>query len=102
MNLRNWTKQHTYGLLMGIFSPLVFTPLVIFLLALSRGFSFIEIWNMFLMSKQASSKIISLAIISNLAWFYIFINRNNYGWAMGIILGTICYLPYIVYVNIIM
>jgi hypothetical protein len=57
---------------------------------------------MFLMSKQASSKIISLAIISNLIWFYIFINRNNYGLAMGIILGTICYLPYIVYVNLIM
>ncbi|MCE2712448.1 MAG: hypothetical protein LW688_07915 [Cryomorphaceae bacterium] len=102
MNLRNWTRHHTYGLLIGIFSPLIFAPLVIFLLALSRGFSFGEIWNMFLMSKQASSKIISLAIISNLIWFYIFINRNNYGLAMGIILGTICYLPYIVYVNLIM
>jgi len=102
MNLRNWTLAHTKGLLVGIFSPLVFVPLVILLLAWARNYSFGEIWDMFVLSTQTMSKVISLAIISNLLWFYIFINRNNYGLAMGIILGTIAYLPFIVYVNLIM
>jgi hypothetical protein len=102
MNLRNWTKQHTYGLAIGILSPLLFVPLVIVMLAWSRNYPFEEIWNMFLLSKQTMSKVVSLAIISNLLWFYVFINRNNYGLAMGIILGTIAFLPFIVYVNLIM
>jgi len=102
MNLRNWTKEHTKGLIVGILSPLLFVPLVVLILAWSRNYPFEEIWNMFILSKQTMSKVVSLAIISNLLWFYVFINRNNYGLSMGIILGTIVYLPFIVYVNLIM
>ncbi len=102
MNLRNWNIEHTKGLILGILSPLIFVPIVIFLIALSRGYSFNEIWDMFLLSKQTSSKVISISIISNLIWFYLFINRNNYGLAMGVIMGTISFLPYIIYVNLIM
>ncbi len=101
MNLRNWTWAHTKGLIIGILSPIVFIPLVIMLLAWSRDYSFAEIWNMFLLSRQTMSKVVSLSIISNLLWFYTFINRNNFGLAMGIILGTMAYLPYIIYVNLI-
>lgn len=102
MNLRNWTLDHTKGLLIGVLSPLIFVPIVVFILAWSRNYPFEEIWNMFIVSRQTMSKVLSLAIISNLLWFYIFINRNNYGLAMGIILGTIAYLPFILYVNVIM
>lgn len=102
MNLRNWTLAHTKGLIIGILSPILFVPLVILILAWSRNYSFGEIWDMFMLSRQTMSKVVSLAIISNLLWFYVFINRNNYGLAMGIILGTIAYLPYIIYVNLIM
>ncbi len=102
MNLRNWTLAHTKGLVIGILSPILFLPLVILILAWSRNYSFGEIWDMFMLSRQTMSKVVSLAIISNLLWFYVFINRNNYGLAMGIILGTIAYLPYIIYVNLIM
>ncbi len=102
MNLRNWTFAHTKGLVIGILSPILFLPLVILILAWSRNYSFGEIWDMFMLSRQTMSKVVSLAIISNLLWFYVFINRNNYGLAMGIILGTIAYLPYIIYVNLIM
>ena len=102
MNLRNWTLAHTKGLVIGILSPILFVPLVILILAWSRNYSLSEIWDMFMLSRQTMSKVVSLAIISNLLWFYVFINRNNYGLAMGIILGTIAYLPYIIYVNLIM
>lgn len=102
MNLRNWTWDHTKGLIVGVLSPLLFVPLVIMLLAWSRNYSFEEIWNMFMISRQTMSKVISLAIISNLIWFYIFINRNRFGLAMGIILGTLVYFPYIIYVNLIL
>ena len=102
MNLRNWTWDHTKGLIIGVLSPLLFVPLVIVLLAWSRNYSFEEIWNMFIISRQTMSKVISLAIISNLIWFYIFINRDRYGLAMGIILGTLVYFPYIIYVNLIL
>ena len=102
MNLRNWTWEHSKGLILGFLSPLLFVPLVIFLLAWSRNYSFEEIWNMFLLSRQTMSKVISLSIISNLIWFYVFLNRNNYGFAMGIILGTLAYFPFIIYVNLIL
>jgi hypothetical protein len=102
MNLRNWTLAHTKGLIIGIFSPIVFVPLVILLLAWARNYPFSAIWDMFVLSRQTMSKVVSLAIISNLLWFYTFINRNNFGLAMGIILGTIAYLPFIIYVNLIM
>jgi hypothetical protein len=45
--------------------------------------------------------LISLAIIANLLWFYLCLNREKYGLAMGIIMGTILYLPYVLYVNMI-
>jgi hypothetical protein len=47
------------------------------------------------------SKFLSLAIIANLLWFYLTINREKYGLGMGIIAGTILYLPYVLYVNVI-
>ena len=102
MNFRNWTRDHSKGLIIGFFSPLIFIPLVIFLLAWSRNYSFNELWNMFLLSHQTMSKVLSLSIISNLFWFYFFLNRNKYGLAMGIILGTLAYFPYIFYVNLVL
>jgi hypothetical protein len=47
------------------------------------------------------SKFLSLAIIANLFWFYLSLNRERYELGMGIILGTILYLPYVLYVNVI-
>jgi hypothetical protein len=100
MSLRNWTRAHTYGLLVGFLSPLVFIPIVMLVLATSRNYPFGEIWDLFWISRQTTSKVVSLAIISNLIWFYIFLNREKYAFAMGIILGTLIYFPYIAYVNL--
>jgi hypothetical protein len=101
MNFRNWSKQHTFGLLIGILSPIVFIPVVILLLSWVENFLFTQLWYKFLNDPLVRSKIVSIAIISNLIWFYMTLNREKWGLAMGIIVGTIIYLPYIVYVNFI-
>lgn len=101
MNLRNWSVAHTKGLLVGIISPLVFIPVVIFLLAWSQDFLFNQLWYKFQNQELVRSKVISIAIIANLLWFYLSLNREKYGFAMGVIIGTMCYLPYILYVNFI-
>lgn len=99
MNLRNWSAGHTKGLLIGLLSPLVFIPVVIMILAWMQSFDFSRLWYMFTHDQVVRSKVISISIISNLIWFYLFINKEKYPYGMGIILATICYLPYILYVN---
>jgi len=99
MNLRNWGWAHTKGLIIGILSPLVFIPIVIFLLAWMQDFMFSQLWYKFGHDEMVRSKVISIAIISNLIWFYLSINREKYSFGMGVIMATICYLPYILYVN---
>jgi len=102
MNLRNWSKQHTLGLVIGIISPLVFIPLVILLLSWLENYVFAQLWYKFMSDPSVKAKIVSLAIISNLIWFYMLLNREKWGFAMGVIVGTIVYLPYILYVNFIL
>lgn len=102
MNFRNWNRQHTFGLIVGVISPLIFIPVVIFLLSWLDNYMFSQLWYKFLNDPAVRSKIVSLAIISNLIWFYMLLNREKWGWAMGIIVGTIVYLPYILYVNFIL
>ncbi len=100
MNLRNWTKDHTIGIIIGILSPFVFVPLVVLILSWFQHYDYELYFSKFLSSHMVRSKIISLAVISNLLWFYITLNKERYGLAMGIILGTLCFLPYVLYVNV--
>jgi hypothetical protein len=99
MNLRNWSMQHTKGLFVGVLSPLLFIPIVIFLLAWAQHYPFSVLWENFLALNVMKSKIVSIAIISNLGWFYLALNREKYGFSMGVILGSIAFLPYVLYVN---
>jgi hypothetical protein len=99
MSLRNWSKYHTYGLIIGFLGPLIYIPLTMLIIAQVQNFHFERLWDMFFISKSTQGKFISLSIIPNLAWFYIFLNKENFGFAMGIILGSVLYFPYIVYVN---
>lgn len=101
MNLRNWSIAHTKGLILGLLSPIVFIPIVILLLAWVQNFHFSQLWHKFLTDQMITSKIVSIAIISNLLWFYLSINKDKYGFSMGVIIGTICFLPYVLYVNFI-
>jgi hypothetical protein len=102
MNLKNWTKSHTYGLIIGIISPLIFIPLVILMLSWIENFQFSQLMSKFMDASIVRSKIISIAIISNLIWFYLSLNREKWGLAMGIIVATMLFLPYILYVNFVL
>ena len=97
----NWTRENTLGLLIGIASPLVFLPILLYVLSLTNGNTVEYLWDQMLYSHEVRSKYLSLALISNLIWFYIFLNRAKYEYTQGIILGLLCYAPYMVYVNLI-
>ncbi len=102
MNLRNWNREHTLGLLVGALFPIVFIPLVVFILAWSQDYHFSQLWFKFMHNHFVRSKYLSISVISNLIWFYWSLNREKYNFSMGIILGSFCYLPYIIYVNFIL
>ena len=99
MNLRKWTMDHTKGLLLGIITPLILAPLVLWVLAMTQGFYFEQLWHKFSLIKPYQIKIITIAIIANLGWFYLFLNKERYKFAMGVILGTIIFAPYIIYIK---
>lgn len=101
MKLKKWTKENTLGWIIGFISPLIFIPIVIALLAWAQNYPFSQLWGKFSAMDLVRSKVISLAIISNLIWFYLLLNRSKYEMARGVIIGSICFLPYILYLNFI-
>lgn len=101
MKLKNWTKEQSKGLMVGIVSPLLFIPLTILFLALINNYDFSQLWSRFKLNRDYRCLVISISVISNLIWFYLSLNREKYGFARGVILGTLCFLPYIIYVKFI-
>ncbi len=102
MNLRKWSKDHTLGLLFGIVTPFLVLPLVIYLWAAYQGYTFDYMWRQFVHFYQPQIKCLTLSIIVNLAWFYRFLNKERYDAAMGVILGSLLFGPYIIYIKFFM
>ena len=94
------TKRHLIGIAIGFISPVVFLPIVLFILAIINNYPFSFFWNQFLEYHEYASKYISLALISNLIWFYIFLNKEEYQISRGIIFAMFCFIPYMIYVNL--
>lgn len=99
MSRLKWSKDHTLGLLIGVISPLVFVPVVILIIGWMQDYDFSRLWDKFSFNYQYQIRIITISIISNLIWFYMFLNRERYNVARGIIIGAIAYAPYIVYIK---
>ena len=95
----NFTREHAIGLLIGVVSPLVFLPVVLLILSFAQNTSFNYLWDQVVQFPEYRSKYISLALISNLVWFYLFLNREKYNYSYGIILGMIVFVPYMIYAN---
>ena len=91
-------KGFLVGLLVGIINPLLFLPLLVYGMSINDGYSFNVLWDQILENTMDTSKYVSLALISNLLWFYYFLNRERYYHTRGIILGMICYTPYMIYI----
>lgn len=96
-----WNIRLTAGTVIGALSPLLLFPLTLYVIALTQNFYFEQLWHKFTIDVVIQSKIISLSIIPNLAWFFLFLNKERYDIARGIIIGSACFLPYIVYINLI-
>lgn len=97
MNLRNWNKQHTWGLLLGILTTLVALPLTLAVYAWLNDYTWEQIWYKFTVLRNERSKLLGLASIANLYWFHTFIKQENWSRAMGIILATFLSLAFIIY-----
>ena len=93
-------KNHFVGFGIGILSPMLFIPIVLFILASVTSVSYGNIWEQFITFPEYTSKYTSLALISNLLWFYLFLNREYYDVARGIIFAMLCFIPYMIYVNL--
>lgn len=96
----NLNPSFFIGLTIGVLSPLVLLPLIVFVLAQSYGQSFSFLWHQTLHFQDFMSRYLSLGLIGNLAWFYFFLNREQYFHTRGIISGMLLYAPYMIYVNL--
>lgn len=99
MNLRNWSKGHTLGMLLGIITPLLVVPLLMLFLSWVQDYDFSFLWRKLGFDQQYRVRMITLSIIANLFWFYYFLNRSKWDYGMGIILGSIALAPYIIYIK---
>lgn len=97
----NWNARTTTGMLIGILSPLICVPLTILVISLTQHYPFSLFWDRFFVDLNVMSKFLSLSIIPNLIWFYVFLNKERYDLARGIIVGSALFLPFIIYVNLI-
>ena len=92
MNLRNWSRQHTFGLLLGIITTIVFVPVIKLVFELTGNH---QAWFL----ADIKSKLISLASIANLGWFHLFMKEKKFDLGMGVILATFINLFVILYLK---
>jgi hypothetical protein len=96
----NFNTSFFIGLTIGVISPLLLLPIIVFILSQSYGQSFSYLWDQTLHFQEFMSRYLSLGLIGNLAWFYFFLNREQYFHTRGIIFGMLLYAPYMIYVNL--
>jgi|TARA_B110000305_G_scaffold126314_1_gene141531 hypothetical protein len=94
----NFNKELLLGTLIGIITPILFLPVLIYCLSLSNGLTFDIVWTQISNNNMNTSKYLSLAMIVNLLWFYFFLNKEKYHHTRGIILGMLCFAPYMIYI----
>ena len=101
MNIKKWSIDHTKGVLLSIITPLIFLPLVLYLFSYFQGYYFEQLWYKLMNNSSYQIKMLTISIISNLGWFYLFLNKEIYDIAMGIIIGSLMFAPYIIFIKFI-
>lgn len=99
MNLRNWSKQHTIGLLVGILTTLISLPIVMFIY--SKVYNDPYVWYRFfeIKLKVFQSQMLSLASIPNLIGFHLSMKKEKFPLGMGIIMATVINLLIILFLK---
>jgi len=80
------------GLLLGILAPAL-TMLVIYLVQFTE-YNFKDLIDQ-LISKRVFTKIVSLCVIPNLALFFLFLNKNYFRSARGVLFATILFALFV-------
>lgn len=101
MNLKNWNREHTIGLLLGLATIIVAIPVVILILSAVEDRSFSYKWGNFRLSPGEKSRVISLAAIVNLLWFHLSMKNKKWNKGMGVILATMLVLIVSLYLKFI-
>ncbi len=99
MNLRKFNINHIKGMALALITPLIFVPLVLLVISWMQDYDWDYLWDKFAYNNQYRIKILTISIIANLIWFYVFLNREKWNIAMGVILGSLCYAPYVLYIK---
>ncbi len=86
-------------MLLGVITPLFFVPIVLLILSWTQAYEFSYLWHKFSFNDPYRIKILTISIISNLIWFYFFLNRERWEYGRGIIFGSLVYAPYVIYVK---
>jgi hypothetical protein len=94
MRLKYFTKNHFYGLIIGIVTIIIFVSII---LKVYEIFNVHESWYLY----RVKSKVISLASIANLGWFHYFIKKKKMELAAGILIATFISFFVIVYFKVI-
>ncbi len=90
MNLRNWSKEHTKGLIVGILTIIACVFIVVWIFSLRNGMSFNVNFQRFTFMHEFTAKVISLAAIGNLPWFhFVAIRQQKWAFGQGLIVATV-------------
>lgn len=99
MSRKRWTMDHTKGTLLGLITPLIFVPVVLLIIGWMQDYYFQQLWHKFSLNTNYRIKILTISIIANLIWFYLFLNKERWNLARGIIIGSVLYAPYVIYIK---
>jgi len=90
INLRNWTKQHTVGLFVGLLTIVASIFIVVAILSMSNGFSYFFNLKRLTFLPSFAAKVISLAALGNLPWFhFVALRKKKWEFGQGLIMATI-------------
>ena len=80
------------GLIIGLLAPII-TMFLIYLFAFNQ-YNFKELIDV-LLAKRVFTKIVSLCVIPNLAFFFLFINKYYHRSARGVLTATIIFAIFV-------
>jgi hypothetical protein len=90
MNLRNWSKEHTKGFIVGILTIIGSIFIVIGIFTFQNNASYSLNFNRFLFLHDFTAKVISLAAIGNLPWFhFVSLKQGKWAFGQGLIMATV-------------
>ncbi len=88
----------TLGTLLGLITAFISTFLVY--LIMFSNYAFHDYLNILMQNKKLLAPVISIAGIPNLGLFYLFINKNLYQSARGVILATFILVVIVIVIKI--